>query len=213
VADTNTDPNADEEGKDSRNELLAAIVLGIAATVTALAAWQGGVAGGDASNARLDAAKHLADANFFYSQANQTSAADQALFVPYAAALTEDNTALADYLTTLMRPELQAAVDWWNATDDAVTPFEELEGNPYTLEDLEAANAEQEASEGLNEEAEDLDAKADKFDLSTVILALTLFFAGVATLLNKQSVQMGLLAISAVTMLIGIAFFIQGYAA
>ena len=211
VAEINTVP--EEDTKDTRNELWAAIILGIAATVTALAAWQAGVVGGDAAVARSDAAKHLADANFFYSQGNQTSAADQALFVPYASALNAGDQGLADYLQTLMRPEMSDAVDWWNATEEAVTPFDEIEGNPYTLDDLEAASAEQAESDTLSEKAEDLDAQGDKYDLAGVILAITLFFGGVATLLNKQSVQRALLGISLVTLLIGTAVFIQGYTA
>jgi hypothetical protein len=218
VAEINTGV-PEEDTKDTKNELWAAIILGIAATVTALAAWQGGVAGGDASVARSDAAQHLADANFFYARENQTLSTDQELFVAVVAARTEGNVELEAALTDLMSLRLEEAIAWWDEQDHeaVLSPFQAEDGNPYYAEDPEsdivAADTEQQASDDLVAEAEDSDAKADKFDLSTVILALTLFFAGIATLLNKQSVQMALLAISAVTMVIGLAFFIQGYTA
>src|SRR5688572_21331447 len=131
--DTPAEPTSD------RNQILAAIVLGLAAVLTALASYNSSKADGDGQQNRADAGRSLSDANFFYSQGNQVFAGDQALFVAFATAAQEGNTDVAGYLTTLMRPELEAAVEWWQATDEAVTPFDDLEGNPYALADLDEA--------------------------------------------------------------------------
>ena len=199
--------------KSNRRELMAAIILGIAAVLTALASFNSSTSGGDAANLRTDAGRTLGDANFFYSQANQTSAGDQSLFVAYASALQQDNADLADYLTTLMRPEMQEAVDWWITTDEADTPFDELEGNPYVLSDLEEANQLEATAAQQVEDSGTADDKAAKFDLATVLLALTLFFAGVATLFHKNSVTRMLLAVGSVTLLLGTGIFVQGLTA
>ena len=43
-----------------------------------------------------------------------------------------------------------------------------------------------------------------------VLIALTLFFAGVATLLDRKEVTLAMLGIGGVTMLLGLVIFIQG---
>src|SRR3546814_2747398 len=117
--------------------------------------------------------------------------ADQQLCVSYATAAQAEDAELADYLQTRMRPEMAEALQWWSSTDDAATPFDEVEGNPYTLSDLEAAQELEQQSLTQVQEAEDADAKGDKYDLSTVLLALTLFFAGIATLFASPKVKIG----------------------
>jgi hypothetical protein len=212
-APTQTDQPTDTpaERANNRNQLLAAIVLGLAATLTAFASYQSGKAGGDASTARADAARSLADANYFYGQANQTFAGDQALFIQYASAAQEGNADLATYLTTLMRPELDAAVTWWQESgDEILTPFDEAEDNPYTLADQDEAQRLEKVSNGQLKAAEDADEKGDTFDLATVLLALTLFFAGIATLFGRNAVTIALLVISAVTLVAGTTTLITG---
>ena len=208
MADTFVETPADPAS--DRNQILAAIVLGLAATLTALASFMAGGASGDADQSRADAGRYLADANFFYGQSNQTFAGDQTLFVEYASAAQEGNLDLANYLTTLMRPELQAAIEWWQETDEAETPFDDLEGNPYEIADNAEASRLEELAANEVESALDSDEKGDTFDLATVLFALTLFFGGVATLFNSRAVTLGLLAVAAVTLVAGGTVFLTG---
>src|SRR3546814_18406081 len=120
------------------------------------------VVDGDAQAGRADSARSLSDANFFYSQANQTAAADQQLFVSYATAAQAEDAELADYLQTLMRPEMAEALQWWSSTDDAATPSDEVEGNPYTLSDLEAAQEPEPQSPNPQPDAADAPPKGSK---------------------------------------------------
>ena len=198
---------ADRPDVSKRYELVAAIILGLAATLTALAAFLGSAAGGEASTLRADAGRTLADANFFFQEDTQLRAVDQGLFVEYATASFQEDFTRAEYLTTLMRPELQAAVEWWTATDDAVTPFDEVDGNPYFAE---GAQASLEAASGLQEEADrqvlaanEEDERASRFELATVLLAVSLFFGGIATLFQRERLVQGMLAIGAVVLVAG----------
>ncbi len=200
MTDATTPP--DTSATDLR-QLLAAIILGLAAVLTAVAAYSASVSGGDAANLRTDAGRTLADANFFYSQANQVAAGDQALFVAFATATQEDNTDLGAYLTTLMRPELSDAIDWWIKTDEAVTPFDEIDSNPYFLEDLVEANRLEAEAEDQVSRSQDKDDLSSKYDLSTVLLALTLFFAGVATLFRRRLISWLMLFIGTLTLAAG----------
>lgn len=193
-------------------QVVAAILLGIAATLTAVAAYQAAVKGGEALQGYTQSTRLLSDANGFYAQGNQTFALDNQLFVEYAAAAQEGNAEFVDYLTTLMRPDLLAAVDWWEQTEDAVTPFDETADNPYAIEDFDEAEAlEDEASAAFTDGAA-ADDVGDKFELATVLLALTLFFGGIATLFTKRSATLALLATSAVALTAGTVQLVVAFA-
>jgi hypothetical protein len=184
-------------------QIVAAVILGIAATLTALSAYNAALADGNALQGYTTSSLRLNDANAFYAQGNVAVASDQSLFIQYAVASQEGQTDLATYLTTLMRPEMQQAVEWWIATDEALTPFDEIEGNPYSVPDfIEASDLETEA-DALFQEGSDEDSKGDKFELAVVLFALALFFGGIATLFRKASVSTALLVMAAVTVSAG----------
>lgn len=194
--------------------MLAAILLGLAATLTALAAFFGSAAGGDAANLRTDSGRTLADANFFYQQDTQQAGQDQSLFVEYATASFQGDGDRAEYVKTLMRVELQAAVDWWLETEDAITPFDDVEGNPYYAEgaqaSLEEANRLQAEADGQVLQADEKDEQAAKFDIATVLFAVSLFFGGIATLFARRAVTMAMLAVGAVLLVAGVVVFASG---
>src|SRR5688500_4278766 len=94
-------PNADTadtggltDAEEKRFELLAAILLGIAGLALAWSAYQSGLLGGEEAQAFTESNQALADANFFYSQGSSQLDADNALFVQYAVAVTEQNQPL-----------------------------------------------------------------------------------------------------------------------
>lgn len=191
------------EPATSKSQIVAAVILGLAATLTALAAYKAALTDGEALQGYTDSTRTLSDANGFYAEAGQTYNQDQQLFVQFVSARFGGNTDLADYLRTLMRPELDDAITWWDETDEAVTPFDDLEGNPYTLESqTEAENLETLAGEQF-QTASDADNQGDKFELAAVMLALTLFFGGVATLFSKGSVTIALLAAASALLVAG----------
>lgn len=184
-------------------QIIAAVILGIAATLTAFAAYRAALTDGNALQGYTNSQLHLNDANAFYSQGNTTVASDQALFVQFAVANQEGQTDLAAYLTTLMRPEMQAAVEWWIATDAAQTPFDEIEGNPYEVADFAEASDLEVQAKAAFEEGSSEDSKGDKFELAVVLFALTLFFGGIATLFRKASVASALLLMATATLTLG----------
>lgn len=191
------------ESSSDRSQIFAAIILGIAATLTAIAAYNAALTDGDALQGYTNSTRSLNDANAFYAQGNTTASSDQSLFVEYAGANFAGEADRAEYLTTLMRPELAEAVAWWEANDEAVTPFDELEGNPYTISDFDEANALEERATMEFDEGAKADDQGDVFELAAVFFALTLFFGGVATLFGKRAVTSGLLTVSVITLALG----------
>ncbi|WP_121253606.1 hypothetical protein [Nocardioides ferulae] len=194
------------ERAENRLALFAAIFLGLAATMTAFSAYQGALKDGEALAGYTQSTSALTEANRLNAQATQIQTGDRQLFVEYATTLQDDApTAVetADYLLTLMRPELVEAIEWWLDTDDAITPFDEIDGNPYTLVELE--QAEQKSAESVRafDEAAAADDTGDDFELSTVLLAITLFFGGIATLFSRYVVSVSLLVVSGLSLVAG----------
>lgn len=190
---------------DSRMAIFAAILLGLAATLTAFSAYQSALQDGKALAGYNEASAKLSDANYYYSQGNQTFAADQALFVEFATAAQADQLAAADYMSTLMREELLAAVEWWQADEEAVTPFDDDADNPYVIAEFAEAERLAAESQDATDRATEAGDVGDKFELSTVLLALTLFFAGIATLFRRRLVSWSLLGVGLVSLVGGAA--------
>lgn len=188
---------------EGRLPLVAAVLLGIAATLTALAAYNAALKDGEALEGYTTSNAALSESNYWYAQGNQTYAGDQQLFVAYATASQEGNVELSDYLVTLMRPELADAVDWWVNDPDAITPFDEADTNPYVIAEFAEGEAEAERSTEAFATGKAADEVGDDFELATVLLALTLFFGGIATLFRSRAVSVGLLAVATLTLLAG----------
>ncbi len=194
-----------EDKADGWQTIVAAILLGIAATLTALSAWQAALTDGEALQGYTKSNAALNESNFFYQQGNQVLAGDQAIFTQFATASQTDPD-LAAYLQTLMRPELQDALAWWSEQpeDGAQTPFDDVEGNPYVVADFAEGESYAADSKKAYTEGSAADDKGDKFELATVLLALTLFFGGIATLFRRAALTHVLLGIGALTLVAGV---------
>ena len=203
MSETGTVETTAETEGESLLAIVAAILLGLAATLTALSAYQAALQDGEVLSSYQDAAAKLGDANFYYSQGNQTYAADQQLFVEYATAAQTGQADAAAYMETLMRPELAEAIAWWQGDEDAVTPFDDDEANPYVIAEFAEAERLTDESVAANEAAEEAGNKGDDFQLATVLLALTLFFAGIATLFRRQLLSWTLIAIGTASLVAG----------
>jgi hypothetical protein len=202
---------ADPDTGTSLLEILAGVVLGIAATVAAFAAYQGALADGNSLEGYTQSTQHLSDANFFYNASAQQFARDQQLFLAYAqAANTPGQEGVAEYIqASLMDPNLAAAVEWWTTTDEALTPFDDLEGNPYEDPAAEQADIEQEAAGTSFEEGATANEVGDQFELAGVILAIALFFGGISTLMKSDRLSWVLLGVGAVATLGGAALVVS----
>ncbi len=212
--------DADERGAEGgarrahkRVELLAAVVLGLAATLTAFAAYRGALVSDEVLVGYSEGARLQAEANDTFSLADQRSNLDQTLFLQYAIQAVEENEAGVLYLRGAMNPDLLALVEEWEATeDDLALPFSdkyemfaELESQQILADGfalLDAAEAERKA-------ANDADEQSDIYELSTVFFAVTLFLAGVAALIDSTKIALGILGIAGVMMTVGLVVVVQ----
>lgn len=100
-----------------------------------------------------------------------------------------DNQMAADRIRDgLMSENLAAAVEWYEANRErADDPLDVRAGSPYKVVGLTEGEKLQKESEDTFAAAKQADAAGDKYNLATVVLALALFFGGIATLLDRPS--------------------------
>lgn len=191
---------------------MAAVLLGVAATLTAVALFNSSLRDGESLRAYTASTRELSDANFYWSKGNQTYVADFALFLEFAKAANAGDDELSEYVFDLMRPELQDAVAWWSSTgDEVLDPFDVEAGSPYVIEEEQIAAATEDRAQALFDEAAEANRRGDRFSLATVFFALTLFFGGIATLFERRSVTVGLLAGAVVTLAVGSGVLITAF--
>ncbi|MGA8845353.1 MAG: DUF4337 family protein [Nocardioides sp.] len=192
------------EKADSRTTLYAAILLGIAATCTAISAYQAALLDGETLEKYTDANAGLTASSFIAATTLQTYTGDQVIFREYSTALFENKRGLAAYTYEQMSPNLQEAVDWWIESDDTVTSaFDDVEGNPYVGNDLSEVNDLADEADAAREAGAQADERGDQFELASVLFALTLFFGGIATLFSRRSFTLTLLTFATVGLVAG----------
>jgi hypothetical protein len=193
-------------------EVLAAILLGLAGILTAYAAYNGALAGGDALKGYTQSARTTADANGYYNDYSQTYNADQALFLQYQLLVEHGDTDTAAVIKdTLFSEALTTATDAWDAQPDtADSPRTPLEVDEYVIEAYTTANDLTDQADAQFTDAQNIDDRGDNFDLAAVFLAVSLFFAGIAALFKVRKIQIAMLIGSALLILPGVQAIAKG---
>jgi len=195
-----------------RLEVSIAILLGVAAILTAWSTFQSAQLGSGVSAAYSEGIRSSDAASQAFNDAAATDVADQALFLEYAKAEFSGDVDAATYIhDSLMTEELQAAIDWWDTQPAAAhydTPFTEDNPNWSTqmFDDAEALDAEAQAQ---FDEAQAKDGIGSDFDILSIIIALALFLFGVASLVRQERIKIGLGAVGAVILVFSIVRLIQ----
>ena len=213
MSDTSTDRTYATQGALA---LAAAILLGIAAVLTAWSAYRESLTSDLVLKNYSEQQAAIALANDAYIRSGQERQQELTLFVDAAlagAAAGEDGNTLAyDYLTEgIMSEELYAAVAWWRDAPEETTP-----PTPFVPENpafaalpsevlLAEGRAYDEQAEASRAAAEEADANSDRFDLANVFFAVVLFVAGLTTIVQRRSIQIGFLGLSAVGLVAGFA--------
>lgn len=189
-------------------EILAAILLSLTTIASAWCAYQAtrwsGVQAVYYSSASADRVESVRLSN----QADQLTAIDVGLFTQYAAAVSQDNTRLATFLSDRFRPEFKVAYDAWLATSPLTNP--NAPKSPFAMKEYVVAQAVQ--AEALQKHAENATLKAneanqtsDNYVLVVVMFALVLFFAGTGTKFKSMRIREVTLAFAAIVFLVGVA--------
>jgi hypothetical protein len=182
----------------------------ILAMVTLVAAWSGYSAAKWGTESSLHLAKASAKrsaSNRAYQQALTFRVGDALLFNAWLAAHASGDATQLRITEKRFTPELRVAFDAWIRTD----PFtnQQAPAGPQDMPQYHPPGAVQAAQ--LDKEAEEEYAKgqdaghtADDYVRTTVILASVLFLVGISTHFRLRGVRIGIIAVGAVLLLVGV---------
>jgi len=129
---------------------------------------------------------------------------DVSLFLEFAAAKSQDNDVLADFLYQRFDPVLKKSTDTWLALkplknpDAPPSPFEMSE---YFTEELQLAKQLRLQMEEKQMAARSANRASDNYVLLTVLFAMVLFFGGIANKFQSRRVKTGVLLVGTVVYL------------
>ncbi len=164
-------------------EILAVLLLGIATVGTAWCGYQSSQWNGTQTDYARDSSDQRVEASRLFGLATQKIAYDANIVAQYAQAVQTGNEPLAQfYRKNLVRPAFVPLLDQWQAEIKAGgTPTNLLEDPDYLntqFADYQKAVAQSEAFTALSQQAS---ATADSYVITTIMLAIALFFAGVTS--------------------------------
>lgn len=194
--------------------IIAAVVLGMAAILTAWSSYRESLTSDGVIKNYAEQQALISQANDVFAQADQLASIERQYFLQFAIAAAEGNIGVEEYLIQSMDEDLYLAIQWWLSEPDDMRPL-----SPFVEENPEFAllGSQQLTVEGLTilEEAdakralaEEADATSDRFDLANVFFAVVLFLAGIATLLQRRGIQIGIISLGMVMMLAGIVILV-----
>ena len=204
-ADVTADP-APEVERPGRDwiEIVATVLLALAAVATAWSSYQANRWNGEASKAsgRVNALR--IDAARAQGLAEGQTQVDIAMFFQWVNATATEEGDLADFYLERYRPEFRPAFDAWMATDPLENP--DAPATPFAMPEyqLEARTE----SEALDAEAaataqivlRNIQRSAN-YVLGVVLFAVALFFAGMSTKLRSAGPRTVLLGVGCIVVI------------
>jgi hypothetical protein len=187
-----------------RLELVAALLLALAAISTAWATYQSSVWRGKQAKAQSASIATRVESTREASVANRQVQVDVALFIQWVNAFARGEGELTTFYRNRFRDEFVPAFEAWVATRPRENP--KAPRSPFELPEYRlAANEEAEA---LEQQAADLGLvvardveRADSYMLAVVLFAIALFFAALSTRLTSRDLQLTLVAMGYIVFL------------
>ena len=185
-------------------ELLATVLLALAAVATAWSSYQATRWNGEQAKAASQTNAIRIDAARAQGEAQAETEVDLALFIQWVDANAHDEAELADFYASRFRDEFQPAFDAWLATDPMENP--DAPPSPFALPEYQV-EAQDQADE-YDRQAEVSAAtvrtdiqRATNYVLAVVLFAVALFFAGISVKLVDDRLRAVLLAVGYVVFL------------
>ncbi|MBS1676155.1 MAG: hypothetical protein JST08_02100 [Actinobacteria bacterium] len=181
-----------------RAELLATILLAVAAVATAWSSYQSARWSGVQANDYSGASAARIESTRAATEAGQETQVDVLTFTQWVDAYAKGEKRLADFYYARFRPEFKPAVEAWVATRPLRTPG--APPSPFAMPRYRLA-AKAEASARLAEaettaaEAREANQRSDNYVLAVVLFAAALFFAGISTKLTMPRQRLAVLGL------------------
>lgn len=190
--------------RETRLELAVTILMAMATVASAWCAYQSTRWSGVQILTLGAAGSSRASAVIQSTLADQLGAIDVQLFVQYIAATASGDEELARFIARRFRPEFRGAFDAWLRTnplknpDAPPSPFAMPE---YKLEAQQKAHKLNEMADRQMERAKEYNQNSDNYVMLTVVFALVLFFASIATKLAVWPLRIAVVVIGTIVFL------------
>jgi hypothetical protein len=173
-------------------ELVATVLLAVAAVATAWSSYQATRWNGEQAKAASQTNAIRIDAARAQGEAQAETEVDVALFIQWVDAHANGEEDLADFYASRFRDEFQPAFDAWLATDPLQDPDAPL--SPFAMPEYQVAAQDQ--ADEYDRQAEVSAAlvrrniqRAGNYVLAVVLFAVALFFAGISTKLDSERLR------------------------
>jgi hypothetical protein len=182
------------------SEMIAVLLLGVATIGTAWSGYQASRWNQDQNDIAREASDLRVEANRQFGLATQSILYDANLVTQYAQAVSNGDTRFQDFLkNTMFRPDFLPVIERWQAAVQAgKTPPRLLDDQDYINKQLAPYQATQAKAEAKDLEAKDAGSNGDDYVLLTLLLAASLFFAGVTTSFKLEPARLILLLLAGV---------------
>ena len=182
-------------------ELVATVLLALAAVATAWCSYQATRWNGEQAKASAGASAARFQASRAADLANTQTEVDVAAFTQFVNAYARDEDELAAFYRARFRPEFIPAVEAWIDTrplvnsDAPLTPFRMPQ---YELAATAKADRLDKVAETFAAEARTDIQQASNYVLGVVLCAVALFFAGMSAKMNAPASRLALLVLGCV---------------
>jgi hypothetical protein len=201
------------ETRRHRVELLATVLLAVAAVATAWSTYQSTQWRGQqaADNSKASAAR--IESSEASTRAGQLTQIDIATFTQWVDAYVAGNTELADFYRQRFRKEFQPAFEAWIATNPRTNPS--APASPFEMPQYRVAEADEAkrldaVANARSDAASTANERSDKYMLVVVLFAASLFFAAMSTKLQSVRQREVLLGLGG-TIFLGAAAFVATF--
>lgn len=175
-------------------EVLAVLLLGVATVGTAWCGLQSTLWNGEQDDRAMLAANERVEASRLFGLATQTIAYDASMVAQYADAVIAEDDRRQEFLRrVLMRPDFLPFLDAWRAEIRAGRTPNLTADQAYRDSVTKAYREAESRAEGLATSASAAGQVGDSYVLMTVLLAISLFFAGVTSSFRYPTVRTALL--------------------
>lgn len=186
---------------DRRIDTVLVLLLAISSVLAAWSGYQANLWGGEQTASDREAATRRLESTRNSTIALQKNQIDIAVAMNWLNAYENGNSELANFYASRFSPQLKAAFDSWMATDPfhnpaaAKDPFDLPE---YQIPEFLEANRLQAESDRLTSDGQAAGDHGDRYVATTVILAIVLFFAGIAPQVQWRPARMVLVGFAVV---------------
>jgi len=183
-------------------EVAAVILLAVATVGSAWCAFQASQWNGEQADLSQEASTHRVEANRLFSLGTQLVAYDSASIAQYAAAMSSDQKDLATFIkASLVRKDFLPILEQWEADVIAGSiPTPLPEDDDYMSKQFSEYQQETAAAEASSVASDEASETASAYVLGALLVAVSLFFAGVTTSFRMRSVRILLLIASGLTL-------------